>query len=967
MPLASPRDQVTQVIWGIRDFVYRFKREPEGMWLPETAVNLATLEILAEHGIRFTILAPHQAARIRPRDTEEWIDVQGGKMDPTRAFLLRLPSGRSMNLFFYDGPLSRAVAFEQLLSDGVKFASRLLEQFSDRPGSQLVHLATDGESYGHHHSHGDMALAYALEHIEASGEARLTCYGEFLEIHPPDWEVQIIENSSWSCIHGIERWRSDCGCNSGRRGWSQGWRGPLRNALDCLRDRVHPILEQKAGKIFADPRTAFTNYIQVVLDRTRESQDRFLDVHSRRRLDEEGKVHALELMELFRQIQLMYTSCGWFFDEISGLETTQILMYAGRVIQLAEKTLGESLESPFLTELEKAPSNLPEYHSGRAVYEKFIRPAKVEHRHVGAHYAVSSLFENYPASGRLFCYGIDRHDEKRFEAGKVRMVVGHATLTCLPTREVWSFAYAAIHFGDHNVNGGVSSFPGEEKYREQMQTFSEAFARVDTPHILRLLDRQFGESTHSVASLFRDEQRKVLRELLRTGLNDTMDLYKRVFAQSQPLMRFLKHLHVPLPLPLRAATDVLFNTDLRWAFTDEETDLEQIRKLAQDGKEWGVHLDMKGLGYRFTEWLNTISEKWRQQPLKVEFITHLRTGIDLGKEFPLSLNYWKPQNVFFELMRQTFPELAERAAAGNDSARAWVDAFLQLGDVLHIDISPLKKKLTELHDRPNVANLVLKLSQERRQPTATYRIQLSSAVSFDKVASLAEYLGNLGISDLYLSPILQARPGSTHGYDICDHSRVNPELGGEAGLDALVEVLRKHGMGIILDVVPNHMAIGHLSNKWWMDVLEHGEASRYSKYFDIDWEPTNPDLYGKVLLPTLGEQYGQALESGKLRLCYERGSFTLSYYEHVWPIAPRSYHPILVSRLDFLCKRLADQHEHVLEYRSILTALENLPAHTLTDSQRRMERYREITIIKKRLSNLHEVSADVRAAIESAL
>ncbi len=228
LPLANDDDRRTQVDWGIRDFRHRFGREPEGMWLAETAADIPTLEVLAEYGVRFTVLAPNQAARVRKVGSLEWTDVSGARIDPSVPYVQKLPSGRSLALFFYDGPVSQAVAFEKLLTRGESLAGRLISAFSDlREGDQLVHIATDGESYGHHHAHGDMALASALELLAATPEITLTNYGQFLENHPPQSEVEIFENSSWSCAHGVERWRSNCGCNSGRAGWHQDWRSPF--------------------------------------------------------------------------------------------------------------------------------------------------------------------------------------------------------------------------------------------------------------------------------------------------------------------------------------------------------------------------------------------------------------------------------------------------------------------------------------------------------------------------------------------------------------------------------------------------------------------------------------------------------------------------------------------------------------------------------------------------------------------
>ena len=235
MPLAGKRDKYTQVIWGIRDFRRRFGRDPEGMWLPETAVDIESLEILTELGIKFTLLAPRQAHRVkRIRKGAKWNDISEGRIDPTMPYICLLPSGRTIHLFFYDGPISQDLAFGGLLSSGEGFANRLAGAFADfRDWPQIVHIATDGETYGHHHRYGDRALAYCLYLIESQNMATLTNYGEYLEKHPPTHLVEIFENSSWSCIHGIERWRNSCGCSSGMYpGWIQEWRSPLREAMD---------------------------------------------------------------------------------------------------------------------------------------------------------------------------------------------------------------------------------------------------------------------------------------------------------------------------------------------------------------------------------------------------------------------------------------------------------------------------------------------------------------------------------------------------------------------------------------------------------------------------------------------------------------------------------------------------------------------------------------------------------------
>jgi (1->4)-alpha-D-glucan 1-alpha-D-glucosylmutase len=480
------------------------------------------------------------------------------------------------------------------------------------------------------------------------------------------------------------------------------------------------------------------------------------------------------------------------------------------------------------------------------------------------------------------------------------------------------------------------------------------------------MDRYFGESSHSVGSLFRDLQRQVLKQLLRAGLADTTDLYHKVFEQNQPLMRFLRHLAAPLPLPMQAAAEVLFNTDLRWALKDDDPDFEQIRRLVSDARTWGVRLDANGLSYRFTRMLDRAAFRWKEQPQQIELLLILVAGIDLARELPFEINLWMPQNVFFDVAETTFLPRAEAAKDGDEAAGRWVDAFLTLGQKLGVNVEPLKKKWVDLKVRPTAAALVAELIANRHVPLAAYRLQFSQQFPFTAGTELVPYLADLGVSDVYSSPILQARPGSPHGYDICDHSRISSDLGGEDGFSSFADALRRRQMGIILDVVPNHMAVLHPSNLWWADVLENGPSSRFARYFDIDWDPVNRELASKVLLPVLGEQYGQTLETGKLRLAYDSGSFFLTYYESRFPVAPRTYAEILSAKLDLLSGWLGEDHDHLLEYRSIITALGHLPARTAL-GERQAERYREMAIVKRRLAALVAACPEVRAAVTAAL
>ena len=689
LPLANRRDQYTQVLWGIRDFAHRFGRAPEGLWLPETAVDLGTLEVLARLGIRFTILSPHQARQIRRIRSRAWQDVQGGKIDPSRAYELRLPSRRKINLFFYDGPISRAVAFENLLSNGEVFAGRLIGGFSEgRSWPQLVHIATDGETYGHHQSHGDMALAYALQYMESKQMARLTNYGEYLEKHPPSYEVEIFENSSWSCPHGVERWRSDCGCSSGRNpGWNQSWRAPLREALNWLRDTLVPLYEARGKLILSDPWVSRDDYIRIILDRSPENVDRFFKEHALREFEANEKTLALKLLEMQRHAMLMFTSCGWFFDELSGIETIQVIQYAGRAIQLAREIFGDDLEPPFLERLGNVRGNIAEHPDGRSIYEKFVKPAMVNLAKVGAHYAIRSLFESYAERDQIYCYTVDREDYQLTDAGKMKLAMGRARFTSKITKESTILSFGVLHFGDHNLNGGVQEFGGEEAYRQLLREGAAAFSRADIPETLRVLEKGFGKDIYSLQSLFRDEQRKILSRILNATLAEVETLYRQIYEHHAALMFFLVDSGIPLPKIFHTVVELALNMAMRRIFENDELDRNRVTALLNEARGLKINFDQANLGYTLKETIEHLAERFRLHPEEFSLLQKFEDFVDLGRLLPFEVDFWKPQNVYFELLQTVFPGFQVRAANGDEKAKAWVDHFMAAGEKLSFRIS----------------------------------------------------------------------------------------------------------------------------------------------------------------------------------------------------------------------------------------------------------------------------------------
>ncbi|HSF42046.1 MAG TPA: DUF3536 domain-containing protein [Thermoanaerobaculia bacterium] len=686
LPLANRRDKKTQILWGLADFERRFGRRPEGAWLPEAAVDLETLDLLAEAGIRFTILEPHQARRVRPKGgkkKDDWRDVSGGRIDTTCAYEAALPSGRRIALFFYDGGISRAVAFEGLLSSGERFSDRLLSPVAANPDrDRLINIATDGETYGHHHRYGEMALSYALHRIESNGWAVLTNYGEYLETHPPEHEVEIVENTSWSCVHGVGRWREDCGCHTGGdSSWNQAWRAPLRQALDWLRDELAPRYEKAAKAFFPDPWEARDRYISVVLDRSPASVEAFFDGKPPQG---EDRVRALKLLELQRQAMLMYTSCGWFFNDLAGIETLQILRYAGRVVQLAEQLFEDDVEPRFLRLLEQAKSNDPAAGTGRDLYDRHVRPSIVDLPRVAAHYAVASLFEDFPNPAPVYCYSVERENGRTFRAGRTRLSIGQARVTSELTGKTGPFVFGVLHFGDHNLNAGVSRFEDAERYQQLLAEAWGAFEHGDLAGVVRILDRYFVDVPYSLKSLFRDEQRRILDLILASTLDEVEDEFRDIFQHHAPLIRFLNSLGTPLPKAFRAAAELILNVDLKRALSNGAADPEEVRRLLDERESLKVDLETEGLSFALGTALSELVESLHQRPEDPDLLRRMDAIVSLTRSTPFKVDLWRAQNRWYELRQTVYPRLKEEAEKGDQKAAEWVELFKPLGEKLFV-------------------------------------------------------------------------------------------------------------------------------------------------------------------------------------------------------------------------------------------------------------------------------------------
>ncbi len=686
MPLASRRDKQTQVVWGIKDFEHRFRRKPEGMWLPETAVDLETLDLLAENGIKFTLLAPHQARRHRPFGSPAWQEIPGGGIDPKKPYLCRLPSGRSIAIFFYDGPISHDVAFGPLLSNGENFAQRLLSAFApSSPERQFVSIATDGETFGHHHRFGEMALAYCLYYIESRELAKITIYGEYLEKFPPADEVEIKENTSWSCAHGVERWRKNCGCNIGSDPkWNQEWRSPLREAMDWFRDKIAPIYEKAMASYFADPWRVRDEYIEIILNRSIPNVERFFSERIRWDLAREDKARILGLLEMQRCALLMYTSCGWFFDELSGLEPVQVMMYAARALQLAAVVGKTDMEAEYLRILERAQSNLPAMKNGAAVYQALVKPAVVNLMRVGVHYAILSLFEEYPASIEVYSHTVSSESYERYEAGIQRLAIGRVRIRSEITWAERNLCFAVLHLGDHNVMGGVAEYRAEETFAEMRKQIKEAFFKSNLTEMIFLLDKHFQTHNYSLWHLFKDDQRKVINQILNVTLKEIEASSRQIYARNYPIMQVINELRMPQPKALAIIMEFVLNFETKGLLDAEQIDLQKLQSLIDEINRWGVKLDRPMLSYVLSKRINARMEKLAQAPENVYLLERLQKVLTILSVLSLELDLWKAQNICFSIGKLLYEEMREKADQNDQLAKKWVDLFVGLEKHLRV-------------------------------------------------------------------------------------------------------------------------------------------------------------------------------------------------------------------------------------------------------------------------------------------
>jgi alpha-amylase/alpha-mannosidase (GH57 family) len=675
LPLARERDRRTQIAWGLADFRHRFGRPAEGMWLPETAADHATIDALIDAGVGFTVLAPHQAHRVRHRDGE-WHEV-GADIDTGRAYLHRHSdgSGRSMAIFFYDGALAQSLAFGEGGIDAADLIGSLRSAVPAEGG--LVHAALDGETFGHHRPFGELGLAYTLfEGAQREGLVP-TSYAAWLADNPPVDEVEIVggQGTAWSCAHGVGRWSRDCGCSTdGEEGWNQAWRGPLRSALDIVRDAAVAVFEERGGDLLRDPWRARNDYIGVRLGTVTPAA--FLERHARRNLTDRQATEIWTLLESQRNAMVMYTSCGWFFSDVSGIETVYVLRFAARVLGLlSELGAGDGTEEAFLEALAEARSNKPEVGTGADVWRQQVEPAEVTPRRIAAHLALLGLSQpeaaaDFPVGSSIALAG---HTvvvwEGRVERrGRVALLTARLNVTVTDTGQSHDLGIAGLHLGGLDFHGISVPLDSQPAFAEECAELWEALPTEPMAHLLRrvwrLGDHPGGDEFGLELAL--PGGRQIIVGTVFSDLTERFhEQYSRLYGEHRRILEMLTAAGYELPRDLRAAAELTLDAELERQVAEarqrtaegvlDVTTFDDVRSMIALAHEQGYSLELGGLQRAVTDAV-TAAAAAAARSLRTADADVVERWLELAGELELSIDLSPAQELIWDV--------ATRAKAG---------------------------------------------------------------------------------------------------------------------------------------------------------------------------------------------------------------------------------------------------------------------------------------------------------------
>ncbi|MBN2070752.1 MAG: DUF3536 domain-containing protein [Candidatus Krumholzibacteriota bacterium] len=713
MPLANIQDQKTQIRWGVSDFEKRFERSPEGIWLAETAINDLSLGLLIDFGFRFAILSPFQAEKFRPLGKSGgWKTVDDGSIPTGRAYRSYTRTGkgkrrtdRFIDIFFYDARLSTDISFNHLLSNGDRLAEAISDSF-ERCGGDLVTIATDGEIYGHHEPFGDMALAYLIDEGARRYDISLTNFSAYLDSHETQFEVVLKagkngEGTAWSCSHGVGRWKEDCGCSTGGLpGWNQKWRTPLREGLDTLRDRLSAIFEKKGALLLTDPWQARDDYISVMTPRSVEKVSSFIREKSRVDLSDEDLSLACRLLEAQRNALLMFTSCGWFFNDISGIETVQLLKYAARAIELGGCEDAADIENEFLLALEKARSNTAPAGTGRDLYLEAKSSSSVRPSFLAGQYVLASSLSSTEASPEIFGYNFNISDDTVMEVSGITLNIGRVSMTSPYTLEKNDFKYILVVGTPARVACMLNECAGSEEFESMKSHFSALPADTDYFDIVADMADYFEGNIFVMRDLFSEDREKILGLLAKKQILEVKSIFEKLYFENREILRLFKETSLTPPesllAPARAVLAERLSGEIdRWTESFDTAGLDGIKKVISESNYYGIELDKSRTLKIFTGFFLGMLSPMRES-LSNKISDQLFTFAEYCREIDLELPHHDIQNEIFTILETRVGDAADRiatGAAGSGADLSDVVSFLRLAERFNFNIDSWQERL----------------------------------------------------------------------------------------------------------------------------------------------------------------------------------------------------------------------------------------------------------------------------------
>lgn len=661
MPLAGRREQELQIILGKRDFARHFGREPEAMWLAETAINRTTAELLMDHGVRFTILSPFQARRVRRIGEDHWTDVRNGAIDTTMPYRIFF-NGKHLDVFFFNKGVSTSVAFEHLLRDANRFGERLSSAWGKEAGRpKLVNICTDGESYGHHEPFGDMCLSAFFSSIAQKFRFHVTNYGYFLERFPPFMEVELEQGNegkgtSWSCSHGVDRWRRNCGCSAGSHaGWNQEWRAPLREGFNKVKEELDKTFEQAAGEYLPDPWAAFIDFVDLRRTRSKEEADGFFAKHAGRSVEDRERAKLMQLMESQLNSLLMFTSCGWFFDDIAGLEPLQNMRYAARAIEMSGRP---ELHGLLLRELERARSNAGG-ETGKSLYEKHVRPML----------GTEALIANQAAmewtllgkeNGGYFFYEVELSGRERFENHGLALGGMEVRDPFLRLRKKYFF------FCAETEDAFLKTWLSEDLSHDAKSALVDKLTRLARGELSFIsppeIGKEFGLSCYSLSDLLEHHREEILIKAMAQAFDGLKKTALSFFQKNEEMIKRMVRFGVDLPSEVRLTVSYALQHKLRceMEYLHGETDprkfanaveLIQLASLLQ--------IPVKTTDFEKKVLLKTLYMKLNSLFKKPDAGTlqEARSIMEIISALGLKVDLAPAQNVLFNFLKGPFAEL----------------------------------------------------------------------------------------------------------------------------------------------------------------------------------------------------------------------------------------------------------------------------------------------------------------------